>query len=383
MIHVYHVFMKNTPLEEDWEVLVSLLPKDWQKLAEETRALKGLRKNKSAADLLRTLLIHLACGYSLRETAVRARHAKLADMSDVALLKRLRKSKDWLAALCFSMFHDRGICLQADSGFEVRLFDATNIKEPGKTGSLWRVHYSVRVPSLRCDFFKVTPVEGKGSGESLKQYSIQNSDYIIADRGYSTASGIEHVTQSNGHILVRMSPHNLEVMDSNGKPMPWKDRLEEITHSGHVCSWPVYVPGAHGKYIPGRICVIRKTEEAIRQAHKSLHRKASKNGQQLRPETLLHAQYVIVFTTFPESRFSATEVMKWYRLRWQIELVFKRFKQIAQLGHLPKHDDESAQAWLYGKLFIAMLAEKLIAQARSFSPWGCSLLEKIASESVA
>ncbi len=375
--------MKNSPLEEDWEVLISLLPKDWQKLAETTRALKGLRKNKSATDLLRTLLIHLACGYSLRETAVRARQAKLADMSDVALLKRLRKSKDWLAALCFSMFQDRGICLQQNSSFEVRLLDATNIKEPGKTGSLWRIHYSVRVPSLRCDFFKVTPVEGKGSGESLKQYSIQPSDYIIADRGYSTASGIEHVTQSKGHILVRMSPHNLEVMDSDGKPMPWKDRLEEITDSGHVRSWPVYIPGAHGKYIPGRICAIRKTEEAIRQAHKSLHRKASKNGQRLRPDTLLHAQYVIVFTTFPESRFSATEVMKWYRLRWQIELVFKRFKQIAQLGHLPKHDDESAQAWLYGKLFIALLAEKLIAQARSFSPWGCSLLEKISSESVA
>jgi IS4 transposase len=67
--------------------------------------------------------------------------------------------------------------------------------------------------------------------------------------------------------------------------------------------------------------------------------------------------------------------MRWYRLRWQIELVFKRFKQIAKLGHLPKHDDESAQAWLYGKLFIALLAEKLIDQARAISPWGCSLLK--------
>jgi hypothetical protein len=375
--------MEHSPLEENWDVLVSLMPKGWQKEAEKTKALKGLRKNKSVEDLLRTLLIHLACGYSLRETAVRARQAKLADMSDVALMKRLRKSKNWLAALCLSMFRDRGVCLQGDDSFEVRLFDATNIKEPGKTGSLWRIHYSVRVPSLRCDFFKVTPVEGKGTGESLKQYSIQGGDYIIADRGYSIASGIEHVAQCKGHILVRMSPHNLEVMDSAGKPMRWKERLGEITDSGHVRSWPVYVPGAQGKHIPGRICAIRKTEEAIRQAHKNLHRRASKNGQQLRPETLLHAQYVIVFTTFPESRFSATEVMRWYRLRWQIELVFKRFKQIAQLGHLPKHDDESAQAWLYGKLFIALLAEKLIAQARAISPWGCSLFENASSESVA
>jgi len=375
--------MEHSPLEENWDVLVSLLPKDWQKEAEKTKALKGLRKNKSVEDLLRTLLIHLACGYSLRETAVRARQAKLADMSDVALMKRLRKSKNWLAALCLSMFQERGVCLRGDSNFEVRLFDATNIKEPGKTGSLWRIHYSVKVPSLSCDFFKVTPVEGKGTGESLKQYSVKNGDYIIADRGYSTASGIDHVAQCKGYILVRMSPHNLEVMDSSGKPMRWKERLEEITDSGHSRSWPVYILDNQGKHIPGRICAIRKTEEAIRQAHKNLHRRASKNGQQLQAETLLHAQYVIVFTTFPESRFSATEVMRWYRLRWQIELVFKRFKQIAQLGHLPKHDDESAQAWLYGKLFIALLAEKLIAQARAISPWGCSLFEKASSESMA
>ena len=124
------------------------------------------------------------------------------------------------------------------------------------------------------------------------------------------------------------------------------------------------------------MCAVRKTQEAIRQTHKRLRRRASKNGQRLLPETLLYAEYVILFTTFSESKFSATDVMRWYRIRWQIELVFKRFKQIAQLGHLPKHDDESAQAWLYGKLFIAMLAEKLILQARSISPWGGLLLKE-------
>jgi hypothetical protein len=375
--------MATIPMDEDWEVLVSLLPKDWLEQAAKTNVLKGLRKNKSPKDLLRTLLIHLACGYSLRETALRARQAELADMSDVALLKRLRKSKDWLAALCFSMFRDRGISLEKIGDFEVRLFDATNIKEPGKTGSLWRVHYSVRVPSLRCDYFKVTAVEGKGTGESLKQFSVEKGDHIIADRGYSTFSGIEHVTHCKGYVMVRISPHNLEVFDSAGRPMPWEKRLRVITRSGHVQSWPVLIPGPQENRIPGRICVIRKTEEAIRQTQKNLKRKASKNGQKLLPETLLYAEYIIVFTTFSESDFTAAEVMRWYRLRWQIELVFKRFKQIAQLGHLPKYDDESAQAWLYGKLFIALMAEKLIQQARSISPWGCSLLNAPSPEPLA
>ncbi|MCU7816755.1 MAG: hypothetical protein KZQ81_16520, partial [Candidatus Thiodiazotropha sp. (ex Rostrolucina anterorostrata)] len=43
---------------------------------------------------------------------------------------------------------------------------------------------------------------------------------------------------------------------------------------------------------------------------------------------------------------------------------------IAQLGHLPKQDDESAKAWLYGKLLVALIVEKLIEHACSVSPWG-------------
>ena len=50
--------------------------------------------------------------------------------------------------------------------------------------------------------------------------------------------------------------------------------------------------------------------------------------------------------------------------------MFKRFKSLAQLGHLPKFDDDSARAWLYGKLLIALLTEKIVRHARTLSPWG-------------
>ena len=50
--------------------------------------------------------------------------------------------------------------------------------------------------------------------------------------------------------------------------------------------------------------------------------------------------------------------------------MFKRFKSLAQLGHLPTYDDDSAKTWLYGKLFVALLVEKLIRHARAISPSG-------------
>ena len=112
-------------VDEDWEVLLSFLPQDWRELAQDTGALKGLRKDKAVDNLLRTLLLHLGCGHSLRETVVRARQAHLADLSDVALLKRLKKSKGWLHALCVRLFEEQGLAVVPGGAFQVRAVDAT------------------------------------------------------------------------------------------------------------------------------------------------------------------------------------------------------------------------------------------------------------------
>ena len=103
-------------MDEDWDVLLSFLPQDWRELAQDTGALKGLRKDKTVDNLLRTLLLHLGCGHSLRETVVRARQAHLADLSDVALLKRLKKSKGWLHALCVRLFAVDAVLQQVHGG---------------------------------------------------------------------------------------------------------------------------------------------------------------------------------------------------------------------------------------------------------------------------
>jgi len=92
---------------------------------------------------------------------------------------------------------------------------------------------------------------------------------------------------------------------------------------------------------------------------------------------------VIVFTTFPEEAFPPAAILEWYRLRWQVELVFKRFKSLAQLGHLPKQDERSAKAWLYGQLLVALLVEKLVGHAAAVSPWGYRLAPEPAAQCLA
>ena len=359
-------------MQEDWDVLSTFLPEDWRALAAETGALKGLRKDKSPDALLRVLLIHLQCGHSLRETVVRARQAELADLSAVALMKRLRKSADWLHALCAAMFEERGVGVSAGGGFEVRAFDATLVKEPGRTGSQWRLHYSVRLPSLTCDHLQVTAASGSGTGESFERFPVRRGDFVLGDRGYSSAAGIAHVASCGGRVTVRVNTGSLAFSTPDGEPFGLLGAVSSLGPAGEPGSWAVATAGG-AEPVRGRVCAVRKSDAAAALAQRKLRLRASKSGTTLRPETLEYARYVILFTTFPESGFSAEAVLDWYRLRWQVELVFKRFKSIAKLGHLPKRDDESARAWLYGKLFAALLVEKLIRHAADVSPWGCGL----------
>ena len=114
--------------------------RNWQGLAVQHGAMKGLRNNKSAEHLLRVLLLHFGCGHSPQETAERARQAGLAELSAVALWKCLKKSKDWLHALCGELFRERGVELAASGGPPMRAINATTIEEPGQTSSLWRLH---------------------------------------------------------------------------------------------------------------------------------------------------------------------------------------------------------------------------------------------------
>ena len=357
-------------MDEDWDLLLSFFPPDRETLASGSGALKGLRKDRSPGNLLRVLLLHPGCGHSLRETTVRARHAGLADLSQVALGKRLAKSGPWLLSLCQALFGEPAPA-GPDAGLKMRAVDATAVKEPGRTGSLWRIHCSVRLPSLVRDRFLVTETEGEGAGESFRQFPVAAGDCLIGDRGHSTASGIAHVAGAGGHVMVRVNTGSLRFLRPDGRRFDLLAAVSGLDRPGSAASWDVATDGnGSAASVGGRVCAVRKSDAATGIAQEKLRRKAAKDGRTPRPQSLEFAKYVTVFTTLPASRFAPEAVLDRYRLRWRIELVFKRFRSVAQLGHLPKRGGESSGAWLYGKLFAALLTEKPVTRANAVSPWG-------------
>jgi hypothetical protein len=369
-----------TALREDWQVLLGLFPSDWEELGRSTGAVTRLRGFDSLNDLLRTLLLHVGCGWSLRETAVQAKLAGIADVSDVTLLNRLRQAEDWLRQLCQQLWRESGVKLEPMlKGRPVRLVDATTVKEPGKTGSQWRIHYSLRLPTLECDYFELTPTRGSKAGERLARFVLQAGEVIMGDAGYCNPPGIAAVVRQGADLCVRLNPASLPLFDERRRRFPLLKKIRSMQRAGETAEWPVWVQ-AEEQWISGRLCGVRKSEAAIQSAQRRLIRKRQQGKHTGTPEALEYACYVLVFTTLQSRQASKRQILECYRLRWQIELTFKRLKSVVQLGHVPKQDDQSSRAWLYGKLFVALLSQKLARVGNAISPWGYYLPESAADK---
>jgi hypothetical protein len=362
--------MDATTLGREWGVITRLLPQEWRELARETGALQRARQVRDPGTLLFLILLHVASGLSLRQAAARAQVMGLAEISDVGLMKRLRGSERWLHALAERMYVSSPF-YSPPSGApptrRIRVVDATNVTEPGSTGTDWRIHYVLQLPSLECDFFEVTDVSG---GESFTRFPVRPGDVILGDRGYAHREGVAAVRRGGADVVVRLNASNFPLLQ-NGRSFDLLAALRTLQQH-EPGEWQVEFE-ASGQRHAARVCAVRKSEEAAQRAKNQLL-KAARKGRQPRPETLEFAEYTVVLTTIgPES--STAQVLELYRSRWQVELAFKRMKTLLGAGHVPKADPESARAWIYGKLLAVLLIERLLQEARFFSPWGFPFTE--------
>jgi hypothetical protein len=353
--------------QEEWGVVRSLLPRGWREKAKELGAVRRLRGISSAETLLRILLVHLADGCSLKETTLRVGQLGWATLSPVALLKRLRSSEAWLSWMAQQL---RGSAPALDEDQSCVAVDATTVTEPGPTGSLWRVHWCVNLSTLRCEFFEVTDTHG---GEKFARFPIGKNQLILGDRGYSTPGGVDHVRQRGGQVLVRVNPGSLPLYRAKGRAQAMNvlSRMRGMK-VGEIRACRAWVKGLEGRWHQGRLVAVKRSASAT---HRELRRwrRNAKHPRKLSPRIKALAGYVLVWTSVPASQMGRKKVMRRYRLRWQLELVFKRAKSIMGLGQLPKYSDASSRAWLSGKLLVAMLVEQLWQKAEHFSPWGYAL----------
>lgn len=344
--------------------LVDLLPEGYEKECYEKKAIRRKRVIKTPLDLIILLLYYLYDNHSLADVSQFAILKNIGNISDTALIKKFIQCKDWILWLLSKMIPNEIIHYKKPAeleSYKVIAVDASDIVQKGAVKKTWHLHYGIDLFSLTCNQFKLTE---QSTGESLKNFDIKEKDLIIADRAYGTIRSIEHCLNSGGDFIIRIKNKPFNLYNKQGEKILLSDWLKTVGKK--AVELTVYIKDSHKNFIPLRICGIKKTKEEIKTEEKRLQRLESKKQITYSDDTKFTHQFMFLITSLPAS-ISAEKVLGFYRLRWQVELVFKRYKSLLGLGNIPTKTKESSEVWLNGKMFLALLIEKYLGEI-DFSP---------------
>jgi hypothetical protein len=347
---------------DEFPALLARLPTDLDLdgLAIVHKAIQRGRKIKTGTELLRLALAHGPGGMSLRDAAGWAAMFGLASLSNPAVKYRLDKSVDFLSAVTDHLLAARSASQAVHwPGRSIRVADGTCISKPGSKGTDWRVHgvYDLGAGG----FSNLELTNGKGA-ETLTYGAPVAGEVRIADRNYGHAKAWHQFLRDGGgkvDLIVRMKWSGFHLTGRDGTPFNLIDHLKSLPNDQVPHEINVQALVQRGVTTPVRLIILRKPPEAAEATRKTLRTQASRKQKMLDPRTLIAAEFLILGTSLPAEGYPAMEVLAAYRLRWQIELAFKRLKSLLNIDKLPARTELGARSWLYPHLILALLCDDL------------------------
>ena len=341
-------------------------------MAVDTRGFRRRRAIRSAEDFVRVALAYGVLDLSLRSVAAWCGEQGLGDLSDVAVLGRLRRGWPLLQAVLQALLA-RVVASPPTQGprRRIRLIDATTVSAPGSDGADWRLHASYNLSLGAIDGVELT--DGRG-GEHLGRVPLGPGDLAVADRGYAHEDRLWETVQAGADVLVRIGHSAVPMQDARGKPL---DPLRFATRRRAAAGRPpraegcvVYLRRDTEREFPFRLIVVRKSVAATANDRARVEKAANKKGKVPTARTLEAAKFALLITSIPTADADDATMAELYRLRWQVELAFKRWKSLLGLAQLRADDPDLAKAYIYAKLIAAVLADTMARQWRAFSPYG-------------
>jgi len=355
--------MDKNLIGNDWKYLCQFLPADLSELAKSSGAVERWRNVKSGEELLRVILAYSIEDLSLRSAAAWSSQTDL-ELKDTSVLHRLRKAPPLLERVLAHVLMHR-LKAEATPGPEFRINDATVLTIPGSEGTDWRLH--VVYNPAQCRLLRVEITDHHG-GERLDRDRPQPGDVVCGDRGLARAGGIHAVTEAEAYVLLRMHWQNIRLHNAQGQPLDINTILKraDAGETGTI----VYVPLAGKVSVPARLLIRPLPTEAAHRNRQRLRRNAAKKGRTPSALALRLAGYFCLLTTLPKTVASDDVVLELYRIRWQIELFFKRCKGLLHFDQLRAFDPDLVRTYCLAKLLEMALIQCLHEEAISFSPWG-------------
>ena len=361
----------ETTLERDadWAAIEAKLPSNWRALAEAHKIIKttgrGAKgKIRDSAVVLRIILHHVCSGAALKTTVGLAAAIFVTTISAPALHGWMCRAGGWIADLVAAMVGRAAAFAPARwAGDDVIAVDATTVQRPGALGITSRVHYALRLFDLRAVAIHVTDVT---VGETLRNFAMGARQLWVADRGYGNANSIAHAAAAQAAVLIRFAFGSLPLFNAAGRALDVRALVQRVTKAGRCREWAVWIHPKGRDRIAARLVVMRLDTDQTAQARARLRREHK--ATDITPEMDALAAYVVLVTTVPRATLATHVIIELYRLRWQVELDFKREKSIGELDALPNRKPETIHTWICAKLLGLALARRLAEPSEPFPP---------------
>ncbi len=261
----------------------------------------------------------------------------------------------------------------------LHLCDASSLSERGASGTDWRIHATFGLASGRFSHLELT--DGKGV-EALRRAVCDDGGVMIAERGYAKAGEMATLRTGSGgrtrDFIVRTGwnmlrlekpdgpsfdlPGALRQMQQNPGPDPLNEPREWLLKA-------LYGRGKTIKRLAIRLLILAVPPDKAEIARKKIRRSANKRQYQIDPNSELAAGFLILATSLPPD-IPAGEIGAVYRLRWQIELAFKRLKCLLRIDRLPTRTEAGSLSWLYPHLIFALLTDDICQEILDAPPFG-------------
>jgi hypothetical protein len=329
-----------------WRGIASFLPAEYEMLACEHQQVEtkfGNAKIRDADTLLRFMA-----------------EAGAPSLSPMRLHKKMARAAPYLRALVERMVEwPTDGAPERWGGYVFCAVDATVVCGPGATGIDARIHTKLRVADVSLSAVEVTDETG---GETFKRFAWERDELVVADRAYFSPSGLQHVLDEGADVLVRYRLGGVELYDREDN---FLRVLDEVAHLGvgETLDLDVRAKLPRGM-TAGRLIAYRLPDDAVERARKRLRKELGTVSDQV----MEAAKYVLLFTTASRARLDAERCLQAYRLRWQIELQFKRWKSLCGFDVLPNFRDDTTLAWLYAKVLLGALLDRMASTPTEFSP---------------
>jgi hypothetical protein len=355
-----------------FEDLLRRLPRgiDLEALARETKAIERSRKLESGTNLLRLALARGPGGLSLSATAAWATLLGFPPMSDPGVKYRLDKAVEFLDAIVVRQLADKA---QGPSwcwpGRVLRLGDGSCFREPGAKTASWRLH---AVYDLGRGGFSHLELTDQHGAETIGRGAPVAGEVRILDRGYARLPALRRFREQNGRtadFIVRTGWNAFRLIGANGADFDLFDWLRGLPGDGAPGEIAIGArDGTREPALPLRLIAVRKSPEATEAVRVKLRRDASRKQKNLDPRSLEAAEFIVLATTLPAREYPAGQVLSAYRLRWQIELAFKRLKSLLGMDAIPTHTERASRSWLTAHLVMALLCDDTSQEFLDTSP---------------